>query len=103
MTATRIAGLVGLALLTALPLWMPGSYYVNIASQILFYAIFALAVNVLLGYGGLVSLGHAGILGVTSYAVAVALGAGYGHVVAILFGIVVTLLVMAVFAAVSLR
>src|SRR5262249_24470716 len=42
----------------AAPFWLPGSYYVNIASQILIYAVFALAVDVLLGYGGLVSLGH---------------------------------------------
>ena len=47
---------------------MTGIYYVNVASQILFYAIFALGLNVLVGYGGLVSLGHAGLFGVTAYA-----------------------------------
>ncbi len=41
-------------------------YYVNIASQILLYAIFALGLNVLVGYAGLVSLGHAGLFGVAS-------------------------------------
>ena len=52
------------------PLWIPGDYYVNIVSQILIYAVFALGLNVLVGYAGLVSLGHAGLFGVASYAVA---------------------------------
>ena len=47
---------------------MPGIYYINVASQILFYAIFALGLNMLVGYGGLVSLGHAGLFGVAAYA-----------------------------------
>ena len=47
---------------------MPGVYYINVASQILFYAIFALGLNVLVGYGGLVSLGHAGLFGIAAYA-----------------------------------
>jgi ABC-type branched-subunit amino acid transport system permease subunit len=33
------------------------SYYINIASQFLLFAVFALALNVLVGYAGLVSLG----------------------------------------------
>ena len=40
---------VALAALAAVPLWVPGTFYVNIASQILLYAIFALGVNVLAG------------------------------------------------------
>ena len=59
-------------------------YYVNIASQILLYAIFALGLNVLVGYAGLVSLGHAGLFGVAAYVVAYLLAAGYGHAFAIL-------------------
>ena len=47
---------------------MPGIYYINVASQILFYAIFALGLNVLVGYAGLVSLGHAGLFGIAAYA-----------------------------------
>ncbi|PYN11780.1 MAG: branched-chain amino acid ABC transporter permease, partial [Candidatus Rokuibacteriota bacterium] len=43
---TRLPLALGFVVLATLPLWMPGTYYVNIASQILFYAIFALGVNV---------------------------------------------------------
>ena len=49
---------------------VPGIYYVNVASQILLYAIFALGVSVLVGYAGLVSLGHAGLFGLAAYGVA---------------------------------
>ena len=49
--------------------WIIGNeYYVNLASQILIYALLALSLNLLLGYGGMVSLGHAGYLGLAGYA-----------------------------------
>ena len=70
---------VALLVLATVPFWVGGTYYVNIASQILFYAIFALGVNVLAGYAGLVSLGHAGLFGIAAYAAAKILGGGGGH------------------------
>jgi branched-chain amino acid transport system permease protein len=103
MTGTRLFLFAALAALVALPFWMPGTYYINIASQILFYAVFALAVDILIGYGGLVSLGHAGIFGISCYTVAVVAGAGWGHFAAIAMALVVTLGAMAVFAMVALR
>ncbi len=103
MTGKRAALLAALAALLALPLWAPGTYYVNIGSQILLYGVFALAIDVLLGYGGLVSLGHAGLLGIACYTAAVTLAAGYGHMTAIVLAIAITLIAMAVYAAVSLR
>ena len=42
--------------------WIIGNeFYVNMASQVLIYALFALSINMMLGYGGMVSLGHAGL------------------------------------------
>ena len=89
--------------LAALPLWVGNSYYVNVASQILFWAVFALALNVLVGYGGLVSLGHAGLLGMAGYTGALVLLAGYGHFAAAVAAVIVTVLTAAVFAVLSLR
>ena len=63
---TRLA--VAFVALVTLPYWMPGIYYINVSSQVLFYAIFALGLNILVGYGGLVSLGHAGLFGIAAYA-----------------------------------
>jgi len=106
MTGRIIAGLAALAALAALvavPWWVPGDYYISIASQILIYAVFALGVDVLIGYAGLVSLGHAGLFGLASYAVAVALAGGSAQFGAILLALAVTLAGTAIFAALSLR
>jgi branched-chain amino acid transport system permease protein len=100
---TKIAGVVAILALAAAPYAIKEIYYVNIASQILLYAIFALGLSVLVGYAGLVSLGHAGLFGVAAYAAAYLLAAGYGHAVAVLAALAIALLVTAVFAALSLR
>jgi branched-chain amino acid transport system permease protein len=93
---------VALAALAAVPLWVPGTYYVNIASQILLYAIFALGVNVLAGYAGLVSLGHAGLFGIAAYTGGKIMVAGGGHLAAA-GALAVTVLAAAVFAVLALR
>jgi branched-chain amino acid transport system permease protein len=91
------------AALVTLPYWMSDDYYINVSSQILFSAIFALSLNVIAGYGGLVSLGHASLLGIAAYATGYTLQAGYGHPVAILVAIGMGLAAMAFYAVVSLR
>ncbi|HET7364807.1 MAG TPA: branched-chain amino acid ABC transporter permease [Burkholderiales bacterium] len=60
---TALAVIVAAALL---PLGA-GEYYVNLASQIVIFAVFAASINLLLGYGGLPTLGHAAYLGVAAY------------------------------------
>ena len=64
----RLAVAAAVVALAALPFCVGGTYYVNIASQILLYAVFALGINVLVGYAGLVTLGHAGLFGIAAYA-----------------------------------
>ena len=90
MTTRFLALVIAFAALVTVPFWMPGIYYVNVSSQILFYAIFALGLNVLVGYAGLVSLGHAGLFGVTAYATGYMLQLGFGHPMAILIALVVS-------------
>jgi branched-chain amino acid transport system permease protein len=94
---------VALVVLAALPTWVGNPYYINVSSQILLFAIFALALNVLVGYGGLVSLGHAGLFATAGYAAALLLQAGYGHLAADAFAILVTVVVAAVFGVLALR
>src|SRR5262245_17534148 len=98
-------GAIALAilLLVTLPVWVGNHYYINIASQILLFAVFALALNVLVGYGGLTSLGHAGLFAIAGYAGALMLQAGHGHLVADLVAILVVLAASVVFAVLSLR
>lgn len=103
LNARNLAIAIAVALLAALPFWMGGIYYVNVASQILFYAVFALGLNVLVGYAGLTSLGHAALFGVASYATAYMLQLGYSHTESILVALVVGVASMAVYAVLSLR
>jgi branched-chain amino acid transport system permease protein len=99
------AAAIALAFIIAatLPLWIGNSYYINVASQILFWAVFALALNVLVGYAGLVSLGHAGLFGMAGYTIGLMLLAGYGHFAAVLAALVATVATAAVFAVLALR
>jgi len=96
------AALALLVLVTA-PLWLVNTYYVNILSQVLIYAIFALALNVVVGYAGLVSLGHAGLFGVAAYAVAWLVAAGWGQLPAAIVALILIIATSAVFAVLSLR
>ncbi len=67
----RSAALVVLALLAiAYPLLMRAldlDFYVSVASRIGVYAIAATSLNLVLGYGGLVSFGHAAFFGLGAY------------------------------------
>src|SRR2546428_12241096 len=67
MGAARRAaiGMAGAALL-AVPLGLP-KFYLLLATEILIMGLFAMAFNLLLGYGGMVSFGHAAFYGVGAY------------------------------------
>ena len=83
-----LAVAIGLAAI-AVPLIITSEFYVNLASQVLIYALLAVSLNLLLGYGGMVSLGHGSFVGLASYAAVLLLNAGYGQlpsaILAILF------------------
>ncbi|MES2586231.1 MAG: branched-chain amino acid ABC transporter permease [Pseudomonadota bacterium] len=93
-----------LLLLIALPAISGGSYYTNLASQILIAAIFAMSLNLLVGYAGLTSLGHAGYLGLAAYIsswLMVKLGWSHGSSAAI--AILSTTVIAGVFGLIALR
>jgi len=99
----RLGLAAAVVVLATVPLWVGGDYYVNIASQILLYAIFALGVNVLVGYAGLVTLGHAGLFGIAAYTGARLMNDGHGQAVVAAGALTLTLAVAAVFAVLALR
>ena len=67
-----LTGLVVVALLAALPL--AGSRYaIDLATQVLIYCLFALSLNVLIGYTGNISFGHAAYFAIGGYACAILL------------------------------
>lgn len=64
-----------LLLLLAVPLlsqWTGSSYYLSFATRIVIFAIAASGLNLVLGYGGLISLGHALYVGLGAYVVGIA-------------------------------
>jgi branched-chain amino acid transport system permease protein len=100
---TRAWAIAGGGVLLLLPLAAP-TYYVNIASQILVAAVFAQSLNLLVGYAGLPSLGHAAYLGLAAYVVAgLTTKAGVGHLPAALIALAVTVAVAAFFGVLALR
>ncbi len=89
--------------LTVLPFFF-GEYYVNLGSQIMIAAVFAASLNLLVGYGGLTSLGHATYLGLAAYTSAwLYQNYGMSHAWSAPIAIIFTTLVGAIFGWISLR
>ncbi len=98
-----IVSALAAALLVALP-FVAGDFYVNLASQIFIAAIFALSLNLLVGFGGMTSLGHASYLGVAAYLSALLTTRyGFGHGTAALLSILGTVVMAAFFGLIALR
>jgi branched-chain amino acid transport system permease protein len=69
-----LALVLGLALLAAVPpvaALFNQPFYLDLVRRIMIFAIAAASLNLILGYGGMVSFGHAAYLGVGGYAVGV--------------------------------
>jgi branched-chain amino acid transport system permease protein len=99
----RALALAAAAALLA-PALSPSDFYVNIATQVLIAAIFALSLDLLVGYGGLVSLGHAAYLGLSAYlTVWLTTRAAVGPLQAGLAAVAITTAISAPFGALALR
>ncbi|HET8645026.1 MAG TPA: branched-chain amino acid ABC transporter permease, partial [Vicinamibacteria bacterium] len=53
--------------LLALPLWLTSAYHLHVAIMAGIFTILALSLNLLLGYTGQLSLGHAAFFGIGAY------------------------------------
>lgn len=67
--ASLIFRLVALVALACVPL-SGESFYIELISKMLVMGIFAMSLDLLVGYTGLVSLGHAAYFGIAAYAAA---------------------------------
>ena len=98
---------LGIALIAGsllLPPFLAGDFYINLASQILIASIFALSLNLLVGFGGMTSLGHASYLGVAAYISALLTSKyGFGHGAAAAISISGTIAMAAFFGVIALR
>ena len=100
--ALLVPGLTLAALLVAPP-FLSG-FLLTLLTQALIYAILAMSLDIVLGYTGLASLGHAAYLGLGAYAVAILTtrhGAGFWTTLAA--SILLAAAVAAVFGLVALR
>jgi branched-chain amino acid transport system permease protein len=98
-----IASAVFAAAAILLP-FFAGDFYINLASQILIATIFALSLNLLVGFGGMTSLGHASYLGVAAYLSALLTSRyGFDHGTAALISMLGTVAMAAFFGVIALR
>ncbi len=106
---TRLAGgarAVGLAVLLVALFAFPavaGRYPVKLLQEILIWSIYAMSLDLLMGYAGMVSFGHSAFFGVGGYVAALALTAHPGAVGALLLPPVAGALAALVIGALSTR
>jgi len=101
---TLVQYLVVVVILLILPFLVP-DYFLSLLSKIYIFAIFAMGLNLVLGYTGLISLGHAAYLGVGGYTVGI-LMAHFGiesQLLLFLAAIVMSAIVAALIGVVALR
>jgi branched-chain amino acid transport system permease protein len=67
-----------LAVLPLVALSTGGSYLISLGARVMIFAIAAVALDLLLGYGGLISFGHAAFIGLGAYAVGILAAHGIG-------------------------
>ena len=104
---TRAFGLLAVAALTALP-WIAQAlgqeFYIGFAARVLVLALAATSLNLVLGFGGMISFGHAAFFGAGAYTVAILAQQGMASAwLAWPAAIGVGALLAAVVGAVSLR
>jgi branched-chain amino acid transport system permease protein len=98
-----VAGLAVLALVCALPQMMR-PYYVGLVTKMMIFALFAMSLDLMLGYTGLASLGHAAFFGTAAYTIALlTLRAGLASAIAFPLALVASAAMGAVFAVLALR
>ncbi len=64
----------GLALLAVMPIlvaWLDQPYVLDIAMRLMCLSIAAVSLNLILGFGGMISFGHAAFIGIGAYAVGI--------------------------------
>jgi branched-chain amino acid transport system permease protein len=71
-----IAALVVLAALPPVLLATQQDFYITFASRIMIYGIAATSLNLILGYGGMISFGHAAFFGAGAYVVGILMAEG---------------------------
>lgn len=103
-TSKIVAAAVGLAALAVFPVLSGNPYYIHLVETIMIYAILLFGLDIVVGYTGQVSLGHAGLFGVGAYTAGVLfIKLGMPFYVTVPLSIVVTSAFGAILALPALR
>jgi ABC-type branched-subunit amino acid transport system ATPase component/ABC-type branched-subunit amino acid transport system permease subunit len=62
-----IAALIGFILVALVPVFTHNPYYIHLVETIMIYAVLLFGLDIVVGYTGQVSLGHAGLFGIGAY------------------------------------
>lgn len=71
VTWVTILAMLALAILPPVFMWTGNAFYVDLATRLVILAIAAVSLNLILGFGGMVSFGHAAYIGIGAYAVGI--------------------------------
>jgi branched-chain amino acid transport system permease protein len=63
--------LIGLGLVPLIALWLGQPFWITLFTRILIFALAAMGLNLVLGFGAMVSFGHAMYIGIGAYAVGI--------------------------------
>lgn len=66
-TSRRLLAIAGVAALLLFPVGIDNPYYIHLLETIMIYAIVLFGLDIVVGYTGQVSLGHAGLFGLGAY------------------------------------
>jgi branched-chain amino acid transport system permease protein len=100
MNRSTVISILSAVALLGVP-WVLSEFWTFIAIEVLAFALYAVSFNVLLGYGGMLSFGHAAFFGVGGYAAAILVkSAGLPAGVAFALLPLAAMVVAAAFAAV---
>ena len=92
------------ALAVAVPVITPNPYYIHLVETIMIYSILLFGLDIVVGYTGQVSLGHAGLFGIGAYTTGVLLTKlGLSFWLAVPFSVLVTALFGAILAMPALK
>jgi branched-chain amino acid transport system permease protein len=95
--------IIGMIVLVLLPRFIP-SYWTLMLTQVFIMALFATALNMEMGYAGMMPLGQAMFLGLGAYAFAIFLAkAGFSYALAIIAALVFCILINTVIGFICLR
>ena len=96
--------LVALIAVLVLPWLLGNDFYINLASQIGIFALLALSLNILIGFGGMTSLGHVVYMGCSAYACAwLTANLGVDPLLAVVGALAFSVVMAALFGVLALR